>query len=41
MIARRAFEIALTDDSSTPEQNWERAERELRAELSEANAHQR
>jgi len=32
MIARRAFEISLTDASSTPEQNWERAERELREE---------
>ncbi len=33
MIARRAFEISLTDDTGTPEENWTRAERELRAEL--------
>jgi hypothetical protein len=32
MIARRAFEISLTDAASTPEENWERAERELREE---------
>lgn len=32
MIARRAFEISLVDASSTPEENWERAERELREE---------
>jgi hypothetical protein len=32
MIARRAFEISLTDASSTPEENWERAKRELREE---------
>lgn len=32
MIARRAFEISLTDDKGTPEENWVRAERELREE---------
>lgn len=32
MIARRAFEISLTDDKGTPEENWARAERELREE---------
>ncbi|HEY0417059.1 MAG TPA: hypothetical protein VGC78_11795 [Gaiellaceae bacterium] len=32
MIARRAFEISLTNAASTPEENWERAERELREE---------
>ncbi len=32
MIARRAFEISLVDATSTPEDNWERAERELREE---------
>ena len=29
-IARRAYEISLGDDSGTPEENWHRAERELR-----------
>jgi len=32
MIARRAFEISLTDDKGTPEENWARAEKELREE---------
>jgi hypothetical protein len=32
MIARRAFEISLTEPASTPEENWRRAERELRDE---------
>jgi len=32
MIARRAFEISLTEPSSPPEDNWERAEQELREE---------
>ena len=32
MIARRAFEISLTDDEGTPEEQWARAERELREE---------
>jgi hypothetical protein len=35
MIARRAFEISLTDDKGTPEENWARAERELREEAAE------
>ena len=29
MIARRAFEISLTDDTGTPEENWARAKKEL------------
>jgi hypothetical protein len=33
MIARRAFELSLTDAASTPDENWARAERELREEL--------
>jgi hypothetical protein len=36
MIARRAFEISLTEPSATPEENWERAERELREEAARA-----
>lgn len=32
MIARRAFEISLTAAEGTPEQHWQQAERELRAE---------
>ena len=32
MIARRAFEISLTDDRG-PAENWKRAERELREEM--------
>jgi hypothetical protein len=32
MIARRAFEISLTEPDSRPEENWKRAERELREE---------
>jgi hypothetical protein len=32
MIARRAFELSLTDASSTPEENWDRARRELAEE---------
>jgi hypothetical protein len=35
MIARRAFEISLTDDTRTPEENWARAERELREEAAQ------
>lgn len=35
MIARRAFEIWLTNDSATPEENWSRAEQELRQEAAE------
>jgi DUF2934 family protein len=33
MIARRAFELWLTNGSASPEDNWARAEEELRAEL--------
>lgn len=29
-IARRAYEISESDESTTPEENWWRAERELR-----------
>jgi hypothetical protein len=29
-IARRAYEISLSSDGSTPETNWQRAEAELR-----------
>jgi hypothetical protein len=32
MIARRAFELWLTNGSGSPEENWSRAEEELRAE---------
>jgi hypothetical protein len=32
MIARRAFELWLTNGSLSPEQNWARAEQELREE---------
>jgi hypothetical protein len=32
MIARRAFEISLTEPAAKPEENWKRAERELREE---------
>ncbi len=32
MIARRAFEISLTEGDATPEEIWLRAERELREE---------
>lgn len=32
MVARRAFEIWLTNGSATPEANWQRAEQELRDE---------
>lgn len=38
MIARRAFEISLTEGSTTPEENWSRAERELRDEAARAAA---
>lgn len=38
MIARRAFEISLTDDAATPEENWSRAERELREEAAQVAA---
>jgi hypothetical protein len=33
MIARRAFEISLTCDSASPEDNWSQAEQELYSEL--------
>jgi hypothetical protein len=32
MIARRAFELWLTNGSASPEENWSRAEVELREE---------
>jgi hypothetical protein len=32
MIARRAFELWLTNGSMSPEENWARAEQELREE---------
>jgi hypothetical protein len=32
MIARRAFELSLTEPDSKPEENWQRAEQELREE---------
>jgi hypothetical protein len=32
MIARRAFELSLTDADATPEEIWRRAEKELREE---------
>ena len=32
MIARRAFELWLTNGSASPEENWSRAEQELREE---------
>jgi hypothetical protein len=35
-IAARAYEISLGEDAGTPEENWERVERELR-DGSEAN----
>lgn len=37
MIARRAFELWLTNGSSTPEENWARAEQELREDLQRLN----
>jgi hypothetical protein len=33
LIARRAFELWLTNGSPSPQDNWVRAEQELRAEL--------
>jgi hypothetical protein len=30
MIAKRAYEISQSDQAGTSEENWERAERELR-----------
>jgi hypothetical protein len=37
-IARRAYEIAQSDDAGTDEENWRRAERELRGSGGEADA---
>lgn len=34
-IRRRAHEISERDDSGTPEENWQRAERELRGARAE------
>jgi hypothetical protein len=31
MIERRAYEISQSEETGTPEENWERAEREVRA----------
>jgi hypothetical protein len=33
MIRQRAYEISQGPDAGTPEDNWARAERELRGEL--------
>ncbi len=33
MIRQRAYEISQGADAGTPEENWARAERELRGEL--------
>jgi Protein of unknown function (DUF2934) len=33
MIRQRAYEISQGPDGGTPEENWARAERELRGEL--------
>jgi hypothetical protein len=33
-IARRARELSLSDEGATDEENWYRAERELRGDLS-------
>jgi hypothetical protein len=38
MVARRAFEISLVERSTTPEQNWERARRELEQEAAAQEA---
>lgn len=38
MIARRAFELWLTNGSKTPEENWAEAEQELREESSQQRA---
>jgi len=37
MIARRAFELWLTNGSASPEENWARAEQELRDEAKRLN----
>jgi hypothetical protein len=31
-IEQRAYELSQSDDAGTPEENWRRAERELRGE---------
>jgi hypothetical protein len=36
-IAARAYEISLGEDASTPDENWQRAERELRERTGEAS----
>jgi hypothetical protein len=33
MIRQRAYEISQGPDAATPEENWARAEKELRGEL--------
>jgi hypothetical protein len=38
MIARRAFELWLTNGSASPEENWAKAEEELREESGEDSA---
>lgn len=35
-IARRAYEISQGDDAGTSEENWQRAERELREQAAQA-----
>jgi hypothetical protein len=37
-IARRAYEISQREDAGTPEENWRRAEAELRGGQPEADA---
>lgn len=34
MIRQRAYEISEQEEAGTPDENWERAERELRGEPS-------
>jgi hypothetical protein len=36
-IAARAYEISLGEDAGTPEENWQRAEQELRERTGEAS----
>lgn len=38
MIARRAFELWLTNGSASPEENWSRAEQELREEAKQLSS---
>ncbi len=35
-IARRAYEISGSDEAGSPQENWERAARELRGETGDA-----